>query len=296
MRFVRRLNTKFIDELNRLHAEEGSWWYKMVEDEKAFILVRNNRLHILVNGGLLLQVGMDAQGVNCRTHTDFLSLPREADPYVRLSDKETPSIERVRGLIGLADHYQKVKNRVKTFTGQEKQVVQDIGTKYKEIIDLEVGLEGEQKPDTLRKGSQRVDMVVVSENGTLVFFEVKLFDNSEIRSDETPRVVGQLKEYEDRLNKYRAEIQNGYREQFKVYEELKGRFFSQKRRQIGELRVYPTVRLVITGFDGSQQKYLLPIIKEGIKKGMGLKEKSDDLIAVSNHQNIKMEVLLKGIS
>ena len=293
MRFVRQLKQKFVDELNRLYADQESWWHKMVEDEKAFILVRNNRLHILVNGGLLLQVGVDGQGgLKCQVHEDFLSLRSETNRYIQLTENGTP--ERVKGLKGLAEHYQKVKNRVKIFTGQEKQVVQNIGTKYKEIIDLEVGLEGESRSNASRKGAQRVDMVIVSENGTLVFFEVKLFDNPEIRSDETPQVVDQLKKYENLLQKFGTEIQNGYKDQFKVYEDLKGRFFIQKRLSKGELKVYPTVRLVITGFDGSQQKYLLPIIKEGINKGMGWE--SNDLITVGNHQNIKMEMLLKGIS
>jgi hypothetical protein len=190
MRFVRHLNKEFIDELNRLYEDEKSWWHKMVEDEKAFILIRENRIHIMVNGGTLLQVGMDVQGVNCRTHTDFLSLPSEGDTYIKLTDTKTRDIERVKGLIGLVDHYRKVKNRVKIFTGEEKKVVQDIGTNHKQIIDLEVGLEGELKPEASRKGAQRVDMAAVSKEGALIFFEVKMFDNSEVRSDsdKTPAV------------------------------------------------------------------------------------------------------------
>jgi hypothetical protein len=76
---------------------------------------------------------------------------------------------------------------------------------------------------------------------------------------------------------------------------LEGRFFSQRKRLPVNLKCYPTVRLIITDFDGSQRKYLLPKIEEGIKKGMGWNEKSNDLIAVGNHQKIGMELLLKGI-
>ncbi len=269
----------------------------MVEDEKAFILVRNKRLHILVNGGLLLQVGVDAQGsLKCQVHEDFLSLRSETNPYVQLTEHKTAVIKRVEGLKGLAEHYEQIKRRIRLFSEKEKKVVQDIGTNYKQILDLEVGLEGELRPGDARKGAQRVDMAVVSESGTLVFFEVKLFDNPEIRSNETPRVVNQLKKYENLLQNYSTEIQSGYKDQFKVYEDLKGRFFRQKRPPKEEIKVYPTVRLVITGFDGSQRKHLLPIIRKGINKGMGWKEKSNDLITVGNHQNIKMEMLLKGVS
>jgi hypothetical protein len=299
MRFVRRLKEEFVDELNSLYAIQDSWWHKMVEDKKAFILIRNNKLRIQASGGLLLQVEMDAQGgFKCQSQEEFLSLRSETNPYVQLTEDKTTAIKRVEGLKSLAEHYEQIKRRIKLFSEKEKKVVQDIGANNKQIVDLEIGLEGELKPDAARKGAQRVDMATVSNEGVLVFFEVKLFDNSEIRSesDKTPAVVGQLKKYQNLLQTFGTEIENGYKDQFKVYEQLKGHFFSQKRRSIGELPIYPTVRLVVTEFDGSQQKYLLPVIKERINKGMGWQDKNSDLITVGDHKNIRMELLLKGIS
>ena len=61
MDFKRVLRNNFIDELNRLYDIKGSWWQKMADDEDAFILIRNNRVHVLINGGLLLQIRMDAK-------------------------------------------------------------------------------------------------------------------------------------------------------------------------------------------------------------------------------------------
>lgn len=297
MKFIRQLKQEFIDELNRLHADEKSWWHKMVEDEKVFILIRENRIHIKVNGGTLLQVEMDVQGsLKCQAHEDFLSLRSETNPYIQLTEDKTTAIKRVEGLKGLAEYYEQIKRRIKLFSENEKKVVQDIGANNKQIVDLEVGLEGELKPEAARKGAQRVDMAAVSNEGVLVFFEVKLFDNSEIRSDETPRVVNQMKKYESLLKKYRNDILAGYKDQFDMYAILEGRFFKRRRQVLERFDVYSKARLIITGFDSSQQKVHLQKIVESINKGMEWEEKNNDLIVVGNHQNIKMEVLLKGIS
>ena len=214
MNFKRYLKPSFVDELNRLYDIKGSWWKKMADDEEAFILIRNNRVHVLVNGGLLLQIRMDKRNkMICETHEEFLSLRSEKNPYVKLDKDTTEPIRRVQGLKGLSEHYSKIKSRIKLFTGKEKQVVQQLALKFQQIIDLEVGLEGDRKEGASRKGAQRVDMAGISDNGSLVFFEAKLFDNSEIRSKKTPKVVSQLKKYKKLLEKYQPEILNGYRDQ-----------------------------------------------------------------------------------
>lgn len=297
MRFVRHLDKEFIYELNRLYADQESWWHKMVEDEKAFILIRKNRIHIMVNGGRLLQVTMDAQYCfEYQVHEEFLGLRSPKNRYIKLTENKTPQIKWVKDLKGLAEHYEQIKRRIKIFSDKEKKVVQDIGASNKQIVDMEVGLEGELKPEASRKGAQRVDMAVVSESGTLVFFEVKLFDNSEIRSEAIPQVINQMKKYESLLKKYRNDILAGYRDQFDMYATLEGRFFKSRRRVLERFDVYSKARLIITGFDSSQQKVHLQKIVESINKGMEWEERNNDLILVGNHQNIRKEVLLKGIS
>ena len=268
----------------------------MADDDNAFILIRNNRVHVLVNGGLLLQIRMSRENkMICETHEEFLSLRSEKNPYVKLDKDSTEPIQRLQGLNGLSEHYSKIKRRIKLFTGKEKQVVQQLSLKFQQIIDLEVGLEGDIKEGASRKGAQRVDMAGISDKGNLVFFEIKLFDNSEIRSKATPKVVGQLKKYEKLLKKYQSEILDGYEKQLKMYEKLNGRFFKSRLRRFEKLKLYPTVRLVITDFDGSQQKFLLPTIIENILNGMDWDEKTPDLIAVGNHRNLNKGRLFKGI-
>ncbi len=297
MVFKRTLRQNFIDELNRLYNVKHSWWQKMVDDKDAFILIRNNRVHVLVNGGTLLQIRMSTQNeMVCEAHEDFLSLRNTSNPYVRLDENSTAPITRVNGLNGLSKHYQKVKRRIKLFAGREKQVVQYFSLSSPQIIDLEVGLEGEKKRDASRKGAQRVDMAGISKSGNLVFYEVKLFENSEIRSKKTPKVVGQLKKYERLQQKYQDEIIKGYEDQFKTYRKLKGKFFENRSQCTEVSNIYPEIRLIITAFDGSQKEFLLPTILKGISEGMDWGEKTPDLIAIGNHNSLKPGRMFKGIA
>ena len=88
MQFKRHLRQSLIDKLNNLYENKDSWWHKIVEDKDAIILIRNNRLHVLVNGGLLLQISMGTNGnLVCKIHEEFLSLRSEKDPYIDITEK-----------------------------------------------------------------------------------------------------------------------------------------------------------------------------------------------------------------
>lgn len=254
MNFKRKLKDRFIESLNHLYQDQDSWWRKIVDDDDVFILIRNNRLHVLANGGLLLQITMASTGkLTCQTHEEFLSLRSEGNPYTVLTDDETTTPKKVEGLKGLAKHYELVKRRIKLFTGKEKQAVQDIVLKHKQFVDVEIGLEGDKKENAYKKGAQRVDMAALLPGGILTFFEVKLFDNSEIRAKESPSVVGQLKKYQHLLKKYEDEILEGYNQQLQMYGKLNGTFFKNRLSDQKVLKIYPEVRLFITGFDGGRK-------------------------------------------
>jgi len=297
MDFKRTLRKNFIDELNRLYEDENSWWYKIANDDEVFIYIRKNRVHVLVNGGLLMQIDFVRGKLSCKVHEDFLSLRNPDNAYVKLEEDSIAPIQRVKGLKDLSKHYLKVKRRIKIFTLKEKQVVQNLGLKINDIIDLEVGLEGDKKEGASRKSAHRVDMAGITDKGTLVFFELKLFDNNEIRSKPNvePKVVKQLKKYDKLLKKFQGEILDGYEEQKKTYQKLKGRFFKSRLRRFEKLKLYPRVRLIITGFDGGQKKFLLPTIIEGIQNGMGWDENTPDLIVTGSHKNLKKVRLFKRI-
>ena len=297
MKFTRTLKPAFIKALNELYTDKNSWWRTIADDKDVFILIRNNEIRVQVNGGLLLQVNQDVQSnLICKMHEDFLSLRSANAPYVTLGETATAPIKRVEGLKGLVDHYSKVKRRIKIFTGRERQIVQHLANNKKQVVDIEIGFEGELKEGAKKKSVPRIDMAAITNSGTLVFFEVKLFDNSEIRSQKTPKVVGQLKKYEDLLTQYGKDIIAGYKQQMNVYSQLKGGFFKNRVRSFSKINLHPQARLIITGFDGSQQKHMLPVVKSGIEEKYEWQDVKNDLIATGNYTSlIKNKRLFLGL-
>lgn len=287
MKLTRSLSPKFIDALNVLYNDEKSWWRKIADDKDVFILIRNNELRVQANGGLLLQVNQDLQSnIICKTHEDFLSLRSEKNPYVVLEETTSGPIQRVEGLKGFVKHYSKIKRRINIFTGKERQAVQYLANNLPEIVDIEIGFEGELKPNASKKSVPRIDMAAITEKGTLVFFEAKLFGNSEIRSKKTPRVVDQLQRYQQLLSKKGNEIITAYQDQLNIYAQLKGQFFKNRSRKISNLSIHPHARLIVTDFDASQRDLMLPTVQKAIEKGTGWAKENKDFIATGDYKNL----------
>ena len=165
-----------------------------------------------------------------------------------------------------------------------------------QIVDKEVGLVKEGVGETTRKSAQAVDLGAIDDKGKLVLFEVKLFENKEIRSAKTPSVLKQLLKYEKIIKRHEQKILNAFKDQFELYSQLKGRFFRQKKRLSPQsLSIYPRVRLIITDFDSAQRDALLLSIRKTIEDGMDWEENSPDLITVGLPQNINESHLFQGI-
>lgn len=297
MKFYRTLSPSFITSLNKLYDSEKSWWRTIVDDKDIFILIRNKEVRVQASGGLLLQINQDGQNnLICRMHEDYLSLRSEKNPYVALEEMSTAPIKRVEGLKGFVKHYAKIKRRINIFTGKERKAVQYLANNIPQIVDIEIGFEGELKENASKKSVPRIDMAAITDNGTLLFFEVKLFDNSEIRSKKTPKVVGQLQKYKKLLSQNSDDIITGYKEQLNIYNQLRGSFFEQRARNLNEISLYPHARLIITGFDAPQKEIMLPTIRKGIEKGVGWKEKSEELIATGDFKSLtKHDHLFQGL-
>lgn len=94
-----------------------------------------------------------------------------------------------------------------------------------QIVDIEIGFEGELKQNASKKSVPRIDMASITDNGTLVFFEAKLFDNNEIRSKKTPIVVVRLQKYQKLLSEKGSEIIAAYQEQLSILCSVEGEIF-----------------------------------------------------------------------
>jgi hypothetical protein len=294
--YRKALTKELIDHLNNLYEETGSWWQKIVDDDQVFILVRENELHVLVNGGLLLKITIDNNGkIVCKTHEEFLSLRSEADPYVTISENSTAPPKRVEGLAEFVKHYDQIKRRIKLFVGNERQDCHTMSLNIKEIVEREVGLVLEKSEMADRNKAQFVDFQAVSAEGKMVFVEVKLLSNSGIHSLKIPPVVKQLRKYEDIIKSHKRQIIDAYIEQYETYSKLNGAFFEKKLPHPSKIDIHSTVRLIITEFDGAQLKVLLPRIRENIEKGMGWETNSSNLITVGNPINVNAGHIFKGL-
>lgn len=294
--YRKTLRPELIKCLNDLYEEKESWWQTIVDDAQVFILVRENELHALVYGGLLLKITIDSNGkIVCKTHEEYLSLRSDADPYVTVSENRTEPPKRVEGLADFVQHYGKIKHRVKHFIGDERQSCHSMSLNIKEIVEKEYGLVLEKNEAVIHDKAQFVDLQAVSGDGKMVFVEVKLFCNSEVRSMKTPPVVNQLRKYEGIIKSHEREIIRAYAEQCETYSQLKGSFFKKKLPDPSNIYIYPTVKLIITEFDRVQLKYSLPKIRENIENGMGWEKNSDNLITVGKPNYINTVHIFKGV-
>ncbi len=281
-----KLTGNMIKKMNDLYEDENSWWHKIVEDDEVFIRIRKNELRVMIHGGLLLLVTMKAGKIVCKINEEYLFLKSDRDPYIVLEESGRTA-KYVKGLEEFVRHYSKIKRRIKSLIGKERQVSHALSLNIKQMVDREVGLV--DKPES--KNVKFVDLAAVSDAGMLVFYEVKLFDNNEIRSLKTPRVVKQIQIYERLIKANQDKIIKAYNDQFQVISQLKGSFFKKRLPAPKVSYVHPRVRLIITDYDDAQRKWFLPQIRSQLEESL----KTSDIITVGGYRNIKKERLFRGL-
>ncbi|MDM7986621.1 MAG: hypothetical protein QUS13_04755 [Smithella sp.] len=295
--------------MNDLYEEKGSWWQTIVDDDQVFILVRKNELHVLIQGALLLKITMDNRyGLVCKTHEKHLSSGAGNTPYVKTSTDHKRSPYRCiegDGLTEFVNHYDRIINLMNLVHAddQERQCCHTMSMNIKEIFEREFGLVLEDE-DIKRKRAQFVDLEAVSNDGKMVFVEVKLLSNNEILplnmrsavNKDKKYVVTQLKKYEDIIKSHKQKIREAYAEQYETYLALNGAFFDRRFPAPEKIKISPTVRLIITKFEEAPgRKSLLPRIRAGIEEGMKWKENTDNLIIIDNPNAINAGHIFKGI-
>jgi hypothetical protein len=307
--YTKTLKKNMITWLNNLYEEKGSWWQTIVDDKKAFILVRENELHVLIQGALLLKITMDKHGLVCKAHEKHLSSGSGNEQYIKISAEHTDSpYKRIQGegLTEFVNNYGKIISRITHVHAddRERQYCHTISMNIEEIFEREVGLVLEKSEADKRNKAQFVDLQAVSNDGKMVFVEVKLLSNNEILPLKMPPVVNkhkkyvvtQLKKYEDIIKLHKPEIIKAYTEQYKTYSDLNGEFFKKEFPAPSKIKIFPRVRLIITKFEEAPgRKSLLLRIREGIEKGMGWEENTDNLIMTDNPNEINAGDIFKGI-
>ncbi len=272
MSFDRNLDKKFIAALNHLHDDATSWWHILAEDSEVFLAVRHNAINAYARGGSVGRILWDGRAIHLHVNRAYLAFPAKDDgaAYVDLLAPGNPlAVTIITNVSDFVGHLTPIKEIVQTYFGRERQGENLIATHVTEVIDIEAAFDttsedrqSETEPackDTsIRQG--RVDLVVVSPEGRIVFTEAKIFANRDIRPGSTPRVCEQLILYHNWIKNREGEIQAAYCRLREYYRSLHGRFFDKRFHGPDcELTVDPIPRLLVYGFDDLQQAGAAPI-------------------------------------
>jgi hypothetical protein len=269
--FKRGISFEFVEALRRLAKEEGpNWWTEVLADDDLFIAVRDEKLDVYRRGQALFQVFCTPAGVvYADTHPKYLLDPDmgkrvafdgssfELPASAALMDRWVPGVT-----------LDKMKRAAKLFAEREKTAVHAVVRQNPDVLDVEIavrrakGQEGRELP--------RIDLLHLEDDGAqvrLVFWEVKLFSNGEIRAEggAKAKVVGQLDDYQEVLETERANILKSYRQvaaNLVAIAEMRpsGRSAGKLIEKVAAapdmltLGVPPDVKLLVTGFDKDQLK------------------------------------------
>ena len=246
MRFERKLEKSLINKLKNSDLWK-SYLEKDCKKKNVFLAVRNNDIGLYYKGGKLF--GFDIN--EFKTHIKYASVIDNADTYY-LTEKELATKKLISDFKG---NYDRIKDNCKLYSGIEAQGVSEIYHKYSYlsdenvvVLDIEISFEAVDKTSGKKQG--RIDILLYNkEKQALKFVEAKHYSNPEIWSKTTPKVIGQINNYEKQIKKNKNEIITAYTN---YIEAINAVFFDLKLPL--PRTVEDKVSLLIFGFDDDQKK------------------------------------------
>ncbi|MEJ7694031.1 hypothetical protein [Daejeonella sp.] len=232
-------NQKFIEELN-----SNTDFQRMIADKDLFIAIRDEYLNVYYYGQSISKISFAGNKIKWRTHKKYLGINESgyADTSSHLDD-----LENIKAIIA------------REYAGREKKQVNAQILKNEKlcILDVEVTFGREEN-----SGKLSIDYLAVEKNEndkiTLVFYEAKHFDNSEIRARDEPKVFNQIKKYGMALNTHKIEIINSYKTICKNVFELnlnnRDKLHKLIGADIGQIEIDVEPRLIIFEIDQSKIK------------------------------------------
>ena len=212
--FKRGLSDEFIAALAEL-AQKSGWWQDVLADASLIIGIRDEEFDAYWHGQSIFHANFKGRRVNVNTHVKYLLDPDLSDRIDLNEDGTFPiPVELAPMLTSYAlGTLKKLKKAADLFSGLEKQGVHAIAQSNENIVDVEITLDATGL-DTKRK-HPRIDIAAFEQRADdveLVFWEAKLFANKELRAKEpaSPKVVGQINEYKQVLQKRETEVLSSY--------------------------------------------------------------------------------------
>ena len=256
-----------------------AWWQDLLEyrfkeigesQQPLFLAIRNGYLNAYIEGQSVLKVGFERRTPSTALvgtiHQKYVVDSADGQLYLKFDGNKIGDMPYL-GRSSLDEW----AGRARRYATEEKKGVAAIAGRNAHVIDVEMALPsnkavGEEK----RPSAPRMDIVALQKDGQgvkIVFYEAKMFGNSELRGDNLkPRVLGQLQRYEDWINSdHRAdEVVNAYRRACGILIRLNatrndatGRpvhpLVVEAAKEGSDLRVDRKPRLIIFGYEPEQR-------------------------------------------
>lgn len=234
------------------------WKNKLEEDcrkQEIFMAIRDNKIGFYYKGGLLFSFDEKNE---FKTHIKYASVI-ESDGKDYLSQND---LKNYKLMSDFESNYIRIKENCSNYSGVEATGVSELyhGHSYLSATDDVVVLDIEVSFDTdnllsndganigKQKKQDRIDILLYKKSTrTLQFVEAKHYSNTEIWSKTTPKVIKQIKGYEDnQIDKKEKKILKEYENYVKIINDL-----FQLNIPL-PVDIDPKVTLLIFGFDHDQ--------------------------------------------
>lgn len=247
-----------------LLGSRPEWWKEILSfryrygegrEQPLYLAIRNGYLNAYVEGQSILKIAFDETVRPARlsgeVHHKYVHEGAEGQVYLKFDgdhyfDKSGEAVLDSAGTT-LASRVE----RARKHTGAEKRGVAVIVGRHPQVIDVEMGLPANDSasPD-VRPTAPRMDIVALEEDGAgarIVFYEAKLFRNSDLRADNLrPRVLMQLQRYVDWMDSpgRAEEVVSAYRRACAIHVQV------HAMREPGSVKpIYPLIQQA--AIDGS---------------------------------------------
>lgn len=257
------------------NLKSSTLWMSHLENDcknqNIFLAVRNNSIGIYHKGGKLFNFEKN----EFKTHIKYASVIDNSENNY-LTENE---LSRNTLIADFKNNYSRIKENCRLYSGIEALGVSEVYHKYSYlsrnnivVLDIEISFEALEK--TTGKKQDRIDILLYDlSTRTLKFVEAKHYSNPDIWSNNTPKVIGQIKKYETQIKTNKTEIITAYKNYIQAIN-----FIFDLKLPLPE-KVEEKVSLLIFGFDNDQKNGRLQklILRNPVFKGFQVYCKQDKI-------------------
>ena len=228
-----------------------------------FPAIRNNLIDFYWGGGNLFSYTLDKGFATHRKYAAvLLNNGNNTDKdYIQETSLENGEVRLIKNF---REDYNRIKENCKLYSGKEALGVSSLYERFScasssaskvVVLDIEASFarndnEGDSRDGSKRKKQDRIDLVIFDlESRTIRFVEAKHYDNTELRSKETPAVVNQMEKYSKQIEKREKEILKAYKNHVNIINSL----FRSENPLPDPETVDTKPILFIFGFDDAQR-------------------------------------------